>query len=89
MSIVSQEPILFDRSIKENIIYGLTEIPQDETIWNAAKIANIHTFIEGLPQVSGGILSLVIMIGRIGLVRPFKIVWSLKLGVIGFIKKMV
>ncbi|CAF3831918.1 unnamed protein product [Rotaria sp. Silwood1] len=48
---VSQEPILFDASIRENIAYGDTSryVPMDE-IREAAKNANIHRFIESLPQ---------------------------------------
>ena len=50
--IVSQEPILFDRSIADNIRYGdnSRRASLDEVI-AAAKKANIHTFIESLPQV--------------------------------------
>jgi len=49
--IVSQEPVLFDRSIKENIQYGdnSREADMDEII-TAAKNANIHSFISGLPE---------------------------------------
>ncbi|XP_040289642.1 ATP-dependent translocase ABCB1-like [Bufo bufo] len=51
IGIVSQEPILFDCSIKENIQYGDNSrlVPQEEVI-EAAKAANIHTFIMNLPQ---------------------------------------
>ncbi|XP_048117280.1 ATP-binding cassette, sub-family B (MDR/TAP), member 4 isoform X1 [Alosa alosa] len=51
MGIVSQEPILFDCSLAENIAYGdnSREVTQEE-IEQAAKAANIHSFIEGLPQ---------------------------------------
>ena len=53
IGIVSQEPVLFDASIAENIRYGalFREVSDDEVI-NAAKSANIHSFIETLPQVS-------------------------------------
>lgn len=48
--LVSQEPILFDRTIAENIAYGDNErtIPMMEII-EAAKAANIHDFISKLP----------------------------------------
>ncbi|XP_053464841.1 phosphatidylcholine translocator ABCB4 isoform X2 [Nycticebus coucang] len=51
LGIVSQEPILFDCSIAENIAYGDNSrvVSQDE-IMSAAKAANIHPFIETLPQ---------------------------------------
>ncbi len=50
MAVVSQEPILFDFTIRENIAYGDTsrEIPMSEII-DAAKMANIHSFISQLP----------------------------------------
>ena len=53
IGIVSQEPILFDRSIAENIAYGdnSREVPMDEVI-AAARSANIHSFISSLPDVS-------------------------------------
>ncbi|XP_063817690.1 ATP-dependent translocase ABCB1-like isoform X2 [Pseudophryne corroboree] len=51
MGIVSQEPMLFDCSIAENIQYGaLDRTVTDEEIVEAAKAANIHTFIESLPN---------------------------------------
>jgi len=54
VGLVSQEPVLFDRSVRENISYGdnnREEIPLDEII-QAAKDANIHDFIQQLPDVS-------------------------------------
>ncbi len=52
IGIVSQEPNLFDLSIRENIAYGLCnqEVPM-EAIIEAAKQANIHDFINDLPEV--------------------------------------
>ncbi|CAF3920093.1 unnamed protein product [Rotaria sordida] len=47
--LVSQEPILFDLTIAENIAYGLENVPMEDII-NAARKANIHRFIEQLPQ---------------------------------------
>jgi len=44
MSIVTQEPILFNDSIANNISLG-TDHSSDEEIMNAAKIANAHNFI--------------------------------------------
>ena len=50
---VSQEPILFDCSIGENIAYGdNSRVVSQEEIEHAAKEANIHSFIEMLPDVS-------------------------------------
>ncbi|KAJ8794742.1 hypothetical protein J1605_003051 [Eschrichtius robustus] len=51
LGIVSQEPILFDCSIADNIAYGdnsrSVKMPE---IVSAAKAANIHPFIETLPE---------------------------------------
>lgn len=52
MAIVTQEPVLFSTTIKENIKYGDTsrDVTMDEVI-AAAKAANIHNFISTLPLV--------------------------------------
>jgi ABC-type multidrug transport system fused ATPase/permease subunit len=52
MGIVSQEPILFDRTIAENIAYGdnSREVPMEDIV-AAAEKANIHNFISSLPLV--------------------------------------
>ncbi|XP_021098295.1 multidrug resistance protein 1 [Heterocephalus glaber] len=51
LGIVSQEPILFDCSIEENIAYGdNSRTVSQEEIVKAAKEANIHQFIESLPE---------------------------------------
>ncbi|KAM7343054.1 ATP-dependent translocase ABCB1-like [Cochliomyia hominivorax] len=48
--IVLQEPILFDRSISENIAYGdNTRLVSEQEIIEAAKKANIHNFVSSLP----------------------------------------
>lgn len=44
MGIVSQHPILFNTSFKENIAFGV-EIADIEKVENAARIANSHDFI--------------------------------------------
>ncbi|XP_037946899.1 multidrug resistance protein homolog 49-like [Teleopsis dalmanni] len=52
LGLVSQEPVLFDRTIAENIAYGNNfrdDIPMAE-IMEAARKANIHNFIVSLPQ---------------------------------------
>ncbi|CAF0875542.1 unnamed protein product [Adineta steineri] len=49
LGVVSQEPVLFDLTIAENISYGLENIPMDEIVHAATK-ANIHEFIQQLPQ---------------------------------------
>jgi ABC-type multidrug transport system fused ATPase/permease subunit len=52
IGIVSQEPTLFDCSIAENIAYGdnSRQVPMEEIV-AAARMANIHNFIETMPQV--------------------------------------
>ncbi|KAL2935929.1 ABC transporter B family member 25 [Bienertia sinuspersici] len=50
ISIVSQEPILFNCSIEENIAYGLNGTASTADIENAAKMANAHEFISKFPE---------------------------------------
>ena len=52
IGLVSQEPVLFDTTIANNIRYGANfrEV-SDEEIEKAAKSANIHNFIVTLPKV--------------------------------------
>ncbi|CAB3398371.1 unnamed protein product [Caenorhabditis bovis] len=51
IALVSQEPILFDISIRENIAYGLNPGEySDADIIEAAKKSNIHSFVESLPN---------------------------------------
>jgi ATP-binding cassette, subfamily B, bacterial len=54
-SIVLQEPVLFSTAIAENIRYARPEASSEEII-RAAKLANAHDFIMGLPD---GYLTLV------------------------------
>lgn len=51
LSIVSQEPVLFNRTLAENISYGdnTKDVTMEEVI-AAARKANIHQFITNLPQ---------------------------------------
>ncbi|XP_064265165.1 ATP-dependent translocase ABCB1 isoform X1 [Passer domesticus] len=51
IGIVSQEPILFDFTIAENIAYGdnSRQVSHEEIV-SAAKQANIHSFIDSLPD---------------------------------------
>ncbi|XP_071330134.1 bile salt export pump isoform X2 [Trachinotus anak] len=55
IGIVSQEPVLFDCSIAENIQYGdNTRIISMEEIVEAAKKAYLHDFVMTLPDLSRG-----------------------------------
>ena len=49
IGMVSQEPVLFDTTIAENIRYGREEASLEE-IMEAAKKANAHDFITSLPK---------------------------------------
>src|SRR5690606_29753711 len=49
ISLVPQEPILFHRTIFENIAYGKRDATEEEVI-EAAKQANCHQFILGLQK---------------------------------------
>ncbi|CAM1323324.1 pgp-2 (predicted) [Pycnogonum litorale] len=52
IGLVQQEPVLFGYSIRENIAYGdntRDDVPMTEII-DAARLANIHSFITSLPQ---------------------------------------
>ena len=51
IGVVSQEPILFQTTIRENISLG-RDSATDEEIHDAAKMANAHDFIMTLPDVS-------------------------------------
>ncbi|GAB4828664.1 ABC transporter B member 27 [Ancistrocladus abbreviatus] len=50
ISIVSQEPVLFNCSVEENIAYGLNGRASSVDIENAAKLANAHDFISSFPE---------------------------------------
>ena len=54
----TQEPVLFARSVRRNILYGLEvedgvpqeEMPSNEDVEEAARLANAHDFIMAMPQ---------------------------------------
>jgi len=50
IGIVEQEPFLFSRSIRENIIYGIDREVSDEEIEDAAKAAAVHDSIIEFPE---------------------------------------
>lgn len=49
MGIVTQETILFNDTVRNNIAYGLKDIPFEKIV-EAAKAANAHDFIQMLPN---------------------------------------
>jgi ATP-binding cassette subfamily B protein len=50
IGIVQQEPFLFSRSIRENILYGVGRNVSEEEIERAARAAAIHTVISSFPD---------------------------------------
>lgn len=51
IGLVSQEPVLFDASIEDNIRHGRDGVTSQEVVL-AAKSANAYDFISDLPEVS-------------------------------------
>ncbi len=49
IGVVPQEPLLFHRSLRENIAYG-NPSATDEEVMSAAKLAEAHEFITSLPE---------------------------------------
>ncbi|EPX72912.1 leptomycin efflux transporter Pmd1 [Schizosaccharomyces octosporus yFS286] len=50
IALVSQEPTLYQGTIRENIVLGASRDVTDEEIIECCKMANIHDFIMGLPN---------------------------------------
>ncbi|KAK1388013.1 Peptide exporter, ABC superfamily [Heracleum sosnowskyi] len=50
ISIVSQEPVLFNCSIHDNIAYGFDGKASSADVENAAKMANAHEFVSKFPE---------------------------------------
>jgi subfamily B ATP-binding cassette protein MsbA len=49
IGLVTQETVLFNDTVKNNIAYGRSDIPMDRIV-AAARSAHAHEFIEGLPD---------------------------------------
>lgn len=49
-SLVSQETTLYQGTVRENITLGLNQDVSDEEVFQACKDANIHEFIQSLPE---------------------------------------
>ena len=49
VGIVMQDVFVFASSMKENIAYGLDDVDMEQVV-RAAKVAQLHDFIEGLPD---------------------------------------
>jgi ABC-type multidrug transport system fused ATPase/permease subunit len=52
MGLVSQEPVLFNDTVRTNIAYGKGGNATESEIVAAAELANVHQFVSSLPQVS-------------------------------------
>ncbi|KAL3698000.1 hypothetical protein R1sor_012076 [Riccia sorocarpa] len=50
IGLVSQEPVLFDDTIRGNILHGKEGSTTEDEIHEAARFANAHTFISALPD---------------------------------------
>ncbi|PSS33649.1 ABC transporter B family member 27 like [Actinidia chinensis var. chinensis] len=50
ISIVSQEPVLFNCSVEENIAYGFDGKASSTDVENVAKMANAHDFVAAFPE---------------------------------------
>ncbi|KAL2644767.1 hypothetical protein R1flu_012354 [Riccia fluitans] len=50
IGLVSQEPVLFDDTIRGNILYGKGGKTTEDEIHEAARFANAHAFISALPD---------------------------------------
>lgn len=50
MGLVGQEPVLFNTTIRENIIYGVNGPISEEQVAAAAQASNAHNFITELPE---------------------------------------
>ena len=51
IGVVSQEPVLFDMTIAENIKFGAIHEATRQEVEEAARMANAHDFISKLPNV--------------------------------------
>ena len=49
VGVISQDPFLFSTTVRENIAFGVGDLPQ-ETVEEYARAAQAHEFIERLPQ---------------------------------------
>jgi len=50
LSFVSQDVVLFEGTIKDNVAYGEFSDKSDDAVWQALKAANLDGFVRSLPQ---------------------------------------
>jgi ATP-binding cassette subfamily B (MDR/TAP) protein 1 len=65
MGLVSQEPVLFNDTIRANIAYGKDGNATETEIIAAAELANAHKFISSLQQVGTGLTSFELIFFRL------------------------
>lgn len=49
IAFVSQESAILNATIKDNLIYGLDEIPSEAQLWDCLKRSQLDKFVRGLP----------------------------------------
>ncbi|MEE3481110.1 MAG: ABC transporter ATP-binding protein [Lachnospiraceae bacterium] len=49
LSVVPQMPVLFTGTVRDNITYGLKDVP-DEEVWKACDAANLTAMVKNLPE---------------------------------------
>ncbi|KAH1177857.1 hypothetical protein KIL84_011559 [Mauremys mutica] len=80
IGVVSQEPVLFGTTIRNNIRYGREDVT-DEEIENAAKEANAYDFIMEFPDASKGRTTLVIA-HRLSTIRTANVIVAIADGAV-------
>ncbi|HLR82791.1 MAG TPA: ATP-binding cassette domain-containing protein, partial [Paenalcaligenes sp.] len=50
LSFVSQDVVLFEGTIKDNVAYGEFSDKTDDEVWQALEAANLGDFVRGMPQ---------------------------------------
>jgi len=50
IALVGQEPVLFSRSLKDNITYGLDDLCDMQQLQHAALLSNSHDFITQMSE---------------------------------------
>ena len=50
MAVVSQDTFIFDTTIRQNIVYGIEDVVNDEDVYKVVQMANALDFILDLPQ---------------------------------------
>ncbi|KPJ08553.1 Multidrug resistance protein 2 [Papilio machaon] len=78
VGLVSQEPVLFNATIRENIRYGRSDAT-DEEIQSATRQANAHDFIMKLPSAQEG-RTTVVVAHRLSTIKNVDMIYVFKSG---------